>query len=53
MITIECRACGRSDALERKILVRKHGADISLVKLRRVAAMGCDRPMSDEVIDAR
>lgn len=47
MITIECRACGRSDALERKILVRKHGAHMSFAKLRRMAAMGCKRLMSD------
>jgi hypothetical protein len=48
MITIECRACGRSDAIERRILVRKHGADMSFARLRRMAAMGCDRLMSDE-----
>lgn len=43
IITIECRACGRSDALQRKILVRKHGAGMTFARLRRMAAMGCDR----------
>ncbi len=48
MISVECRACGRSDALERKILVRKHGASMTFARLRRMAAMGCDRPNSEE-----
>jgi hypothetical protein len=47
-ITIECRACGHSDVLERKTLVRKHGAGMSFARLRRMAAMGCDRLISDD-----
>ncbi|TNM60295.1 hypothetical protein FHP24_26215 [Aliirhizobium smilacinae] len=43
IITIECRSCGRSDGLERKVLVRKHGAEMTFARLRRMAAMGCDR----------
>lgn len=41
--SIECRACGRSDELERKVLVRKHGSGMTFARLRRMAAMGCDR----------
>ncbi len=46
MIKVECRTCGRSDALERKVLVRKHGAGMTFARLRRMAAMGCDRLIS-------
>lgn len=46
VITIECRACGRSDGVDRKVLVRKHGAEITFARLRRMAAMGCERLIS-------
>lgn len=45
-IKAECRTCGRSDVLERKVLVRKHGAGMTFARLRRMAAMGCDRLIS-------
>ncbi|WJH38697.1 hypothetical protein N7E02_04805 (plasmid) [Aliirhizobium terrae] len=48
LITVECRACGRTDTLERKMLVRKHGAGMTFARLRRMAAMGCDRLISQE-----
>ncbi len=48
LITVECRACGRTDTLERKVLVRKHGAGMTFSKLRRMAAMGCDRLISHD-----
>ncbi len=48
LITVECLACGRTDTLERKLLVRKHGAGMTFARLRRMAAMGCDRLISLE-----
>nr|WP_286195149.1 hypothetical protein [Agrobacterium sp. Ap1] len=48
VIAVECRLCKRSDELERKILVRKHGAGITFARLRRMAAMGCERLISDD-----
>ncbi len=39
MITIECRACGSTHALERKLLLRKHGAGMTFARLRRMAAI--------------
>lgn len=48
VITVECRACGRTDTIERKVLVQKHGAGITFARLRRMAAIGCDRLISHE-----
>lgn len=42
-IEIECIRCERVDSLERKAIVAKFGASVSLSKLRRRLAMGCDR----------
>lgn len=43
VITVECSTCHRSGQLDRGVLVRKHGASITFSRLRRIAAMGCDR----------
>ncbi|MGE7368386.1 hypothetical protein ACQKKX_04855 [Neorhizobium sp. NPDC001467] len=48
VIAVECAACGRSGQLDRAILVRKHGASITFARLRRIAAMGCDRLVSTD-----
>jgi hypothetical protein len=48
VIAVECRACGRTDTIERKVLVRKHGSGMTFARLRRMAAMGCDRLVSPE-----
>lgn len=48
VITVECRLCERSDDLKRKVLVRKHGAGITFARLRRMAAMGCEKLISDD-----
>lgn len=48
VIVVECRLCKRSDELERKVLVRKHGAKMTFARLRRMAAMGCERLISDD-----
>lgn len=42
-ITVECPLCGRSGQLDRAARVKKHGASITFARLRRMAAMGCDR----------
>jgi hypothetical protein len=48
VIAVECSACGRSGKLDRAILVKKHGASVTFARLRRIAAMGCDRLMSTD-----
>ncbi|PWE54444.1 hypothetical protein DEM27_20260 [Metarhizobium album] len=48
VITVECRLCGRSGQLERATLVKKHGAGVSFGRLRRMAAMGCERLVSED-----
>lgn len=45
-IEIVCKACGRSGVHVRKKLVSKHGADLTLARLRRMSAIGCDRIVS-------
>jgi len=42
-IDIECIRCERVDSFERKAIVAKFGACVSLSRLRRRFAMGCDR----------
>jgi hypothetical protein len=42
-IEVECRSCGRSGTFIRADILKKHGASITFAKLRRIAAMGCDR----------
>jgi hypothetical protein len=49
-IEVECRRCHRHGLLERKKLVRLHGAIPSLEQLRRRLAMGCER-ISEEAAD--
>jgi hypothetical protein len=46
VITVECSACGRSGHLARATLIKKHGAGVTVARLRRIAAMGCDRLVS-------
>ena len=48
VIAVECTACGRSGQIDRAILVKKHGASITFARLRRIAAMGCNRLVSTD-----
>lgn len=48
MISVECRLCGRKGTFDRAVLVKKHGASITFARLRRMAAMGCDRLVSED-----
>ncbi|WP_276122167.1 hypothetical protein [Pararhizobium qamdonense] len=43
VIDVECRPCGRMGSYVRAELVKKHGAGITLARLRRMSALGCDR----------
>ena len=43
IIHVECLRCGREGALIRAEIVKKHGANVTFTRLRRMAAMGCDR----------
>jgi hypothetical protein len=47
IIKVECRACGRGGSLDRAAVVKKHGAAITFARLRRIAAMGFDRMVSE------
>lgn len=46
IIHIECLRCGHEGALVRAEMVRKHAASVTFSRLRRMAAMGCDRIVS-------
>lgn len=48
VIEVECRTCGRHGTLDRAALVKKHGASITFSKLRRMAAMGCEKLVGAE-----
>jgi len=49
VIKVECRRCQRHGELDRKKLVRLHGASLSLEEMRRRVAIGCDRMMDETV----
>nr|WP_236774927.1 hypothetical protein [Agrobacterium tumefaciens] len=48
LISVECRTCGRQGTLDRAALVKKHGAAVTFARLRRMAAMGCERLVSED-----
>jgi len=48
VIHVECLRCRRTGTFIRTEIVKKHGANITLARLRRMAAMGCDRIASDD-----
>ena len=48
VIEVECRACSRFGSLDRAALVKQHGAAVTFARLRRMAAMGCDRLVSEK-----
>jgi hypothetical protein len=43
IIDVECRACGLKGSYDRAVLVKLHGASLSFARLRRQAALGCER----------
>lgn len=48
VIAVECRTCGRQGTLDRAALVKKHGAAVTFGRLRRAAAMGSERLVSED-----
>jgi len=48
VVKVECRACGRSGSFDQAAVVKKHGAAITFSRLRRMAAMGCERLVSED-----
>ncbi|PWI51618.1 hypothetical protein [Rhizobium phaseoli] len=48
VIEFSCRRCDRHGAIERKLLVKTFGADVSFAVLRRRMAMGCERMQTPE-----
>ncbi|KAA0688004.1 hypothetical protein DTW90_32740 [Neorhizobium sp. P12A] len=42
-IEVECKPCGLKRAYDRTVLVKLHGASLSFARLRRQAALGCER----------
>lgn len=46
-IDMDCRRCDRYGVYDRKALVKKFGASIEFVEIRRRLAIGCDRRGSD------
>ncbi|MBO9198237.1 hypothetical protein J5277_29330 [Rhizobium sp. 16-449-1b] len=51
VLLVACRACDRSDDLDRKAVVKRHGASIPMRKLRRWLGLGCDRMNTADGID--
>ncbi|MGO7018606.1 hypothetical protein [Rhizobium leguminosarum] len=51
VLIVACRACTRSDHLDRKAVVKRHGASIPMRKLRRRLGLGCDRMNAADCID--
>jgi hypothetical protein len=51
LLTVACRTCRRSDEMDRKAVVRRHGASISMRTLRRRIGLGCDRMNAADGID--
>jgi hypothetical protein len=47
IIDMICRRCDRHGVYERKAVVKKFGAHIEFVELRRILAFGCDRRGKD------
>jgi len=43
LIELECLMCDRHGTFERAALVKKHGARVTFARLRRMAALGCER----------
>jgi hypothetical protein len=43
VITVECRACKVSAELDREELVKRYGAGVRFVELRRRLAIGCEK----------
>ncbi|AGS26593.1 hypothetical protein [Rhizobium etli] len=48
IIEFSCRRCDRHGAIERKLLLKAFGADVSFAILRRRMAMGCERMQTTE-----
>ncbi|WP_073990430.1 hypothetical protein [Rhizobium etli] len=53
VIEFSCRRCDRHGAIERKLLVKAFGADVSFAVLRRRMAMGCERMQTPDKCGAR
>ncbi|WP_310295882.1 hypothetical protein [Rhizobium sp. BE258] len=51
VLIVACRACGRSDEMNRKAVVQRHGAAIPIRNLRRRLALGCERMNAADGID--
>jgi hypothetical protein len=43
VIEVECRACKLKGSYDRAALVKLHGVSLSFARLRRQAALGCER----------
>jgi hypothetical protein len=51
IITVECKACNRHGELDRKALVKQHGAGLSFADLRRRVALGCEKMNGKDGVD--
>jgi len=51
VLLVACRACDRSDDLDRQAVVKRHGASIPMRTLRRWMGLGCDRMNAADGID--
>lgn len=43
ILEVECKVCDRHAKLDRAALVKRYGAGIRFVDLRRILALGCER----------
>ena len=51
VITVECRACDMTTELDRSALVKRYGATLRFVELRRRIAIGCEKMICTDGAD--
>lgn len=51
ILLVDCRACQRVEEMDRKAVVKRHGASIPVQTLRRRMGLGCDRMISHDGVD--
>jgi hypothetical protein len=48
---LTCRTCRRSDEMDRKAVMKRHGASIPMRTLRRRIGLGCDHMNAADGVD--
>lgn len=51
VLVVACQACRRSDEMDRRAVVKRHGAAIPIRTLRRRMGLGCEQMNAADGID--